>query len=102
MGASIASVTFTVVPGWKTNLDSPLVEALASIGEAISADAAMNAPVKTGDLRDSVETRPSTNGGFPSQVILSQLEYAGYVEVGTEHMDAQPYLKPALYMSRSL
>ena len=34
------------------------------------------------------------DGGMTAEV-YSTAEYAGYVEVGTRYMDAQPYLKPA-------
>lgn len=50
-------------------------------------------PVDTGALQDSI-------GGDvlgPEEAeIYAEEEYAAYVEYGTIHMDAQPYLEPAL------
>lgn len=53
-------------------------------------------PVDTGALRDSIdyELRP-TQTGF-ALVIFAGEEYALYVELGTMHMSARPYLRPVL------
>ena len=47
----------------------------------------------TGNLKRSIGLE-IIDGGFTAE-IEPTAEYAGYVEVGTRHMDAQPYLKPA-------
>lgn len=49
-------------------------------------------PVRTGRLRDSIEIERDGDG----RRIGSKLNYAIYVEVGTRHEPAQPYLRPAL------
>jgi len=52
----------------------------------------INAPVDTGFLRNSAESRKSQNG--------AELEFAAnysyYVEFGTSKMEAQPYVRPAI------
>lgn len=47
----------------------------------------------TGNLKRSIGLE-ITDGGFAAEV-EPMAEYAGYVEVGTRFMEAQPYLKPA-------
>lgn len=47
----------------------------------------------TGNLKRSIGLE-ITDGGFTAEV-EPKAEYAGYVEVGTRFMEAQPYLKPA-------
>jgi HK97 gp10 family phage protein len=48
-------------------------------------------PVDTGALRDSI----SVIDGSPMAVV-ADAPYSLYVELGTRHMAAQPYLMPAL------
>lgn len=47
----------------------------------------------TGNLKRSIGLE-ITDGGYTAEV-EPMAEYAGYVEVGTRFMEAQPYLKPA-------
>lgn len=47
----------------------------------------------TGNLRRSIGLE-ITDGGMTADVTPTA-EYAAYVELGTRHMEAQPYLKPA-------
>src|SRR5687768_16628959 len=55
------------------------------------------APVKTGTLRRSITSRVETTRGY----VGSNLEYAPFVEYGTRHMAAQPFLEPAIDDSRA-
>ena len=57
------------------------------------------APVLTGNLRDNIEAVP---GGFISIDARNEQgeNYAAFVEFGTEHMMAQPYVRPAVYRKR--
>lgn len=79
-------------------LHSP--ELLAAVkehfGDAILNDAQRIVPVDTGHLRDSGYSKVEGDHvevGFTA-------EYGGYVELGTEHMRASPYLRPAAYQDR--
>lgn len=70
---------------------------LVRIAAAIERDAQRFAPVDTGELQGSIEAEPPAGGRVR---IVARADYAGYVELGTRHMSAQPYLSPALYRER--
>lgn len=57
------------------------------------------APVLTGRLRDGIEAVP---GGFISIDARNEQgqNYAPYVEYGTQHAPAQPFVRPAVYRKR--
>lgn len=52
------------------------------------------APYDTGNLRNSITHE--VDDGEPAVYIGTNVEYAPYVCLGTIHMDAQPFLKPAV------
>lgn len=62
-------------------------------GGDMQVKAQRNAPVDTGTLKRSIGLEHS-DGGLTATVEPTS-EYSPYVELGTRHMDAQPYLKPA-------
>ena len=67
-------------------------------GRVIEAEAKINAPVDTGFLRNSImvaEMMVDTKGGYIVVAVFA--EYGAFVEFGTVKMDAQPYLRPAVY-----
>lgn len=72
---------------------------LVRVADAIARDAQTIAPVDTGRLRASIEA--SLPEGKTVRV-HARANYAGYVELGTRHMAAQPYLSPALFRVRPL
>lgn len=49
----------------------------------------------TGNLRRSIQPPKFASDGL-SAVVRAEANYAGYVELGTRYMDAQPYMTPAL------
>lgn len=54
------------------------------------------APVDTGRLRSSITFEEEQDqNGFLKLVIGSNVDYAPFVEFGTERQAAQPYLRPA-------
>jgi len=56
-----------------------------------------NAPVDTGRLRSSITyDMIELPGQLPKAIVGTNVSYAPFVEFGTEDMDAQPYLRPAL------
>ena len=68
-------------------------KALEMIGLQCEGYAKLICPVDTGRLRNSL-THAQENE--TTEVIGSAVEYAPYVEYGTQRSKAQPYLKPAV------
>lgn len=64
----------------------------------IESGAKRAAPVKTGNLRRSLHTTPL---GLARAAVGTDVEYAPYVEYGTRHMAARPYLTPAVEAARA-
>lgn len=53
-------------------------------------------PVDTGRLRASVQAVPGEDARGPFVDVGTNVEYGPYVEYGTEHSPAQPFMRPAL------
>jgi len=66
--------------------------AAARSARVIARDAAANAPVLTGALRDSIRAEPA---GYADWYVAVGAPYGEYIEFGTMYMNAQPYLLPA-------
>lgn len=67
----------------------------------IANGAKVNAPVRTGDLRDSIRTfddRDTNRAGGRERTVFigSRLFYAYFVEVGTLHVPARSFLRKAI------
>ncbi|EOS78950.1 HK97 gp10 family phage protein [Dorea sp. 5-2] len=62
-------------------------------GSGLQARAQRNVPVKTGNLKRSIQLEISDGGLLAKSEATA--EYAPYVEWGTRYMEAQPYMKPA-------
>lgn len=92
------SVRISVDPNWRAHVASNLHDLLDKLGEEIVEDAKRVVPVKTGHLRDSLDHEVDGDTLY----VFSDVEYAQYVELGTEHMKAQPYLKPAVFKNRAV
>ena len=70
------------------------VRALEKCGLTAEGYAKKLAPVDTGNLRNSITH--DVDDGEPAAYIGTNVEYAPYQELGTIHMKAQPFLKPAV------
>jgi len=77
---------------FKKALYEHIEENLDNAAEHVESIAKSYCPVDTGNLQDSIEI----NSDKMSRTIGSDVEYALYVELGTQHMAAQPYLRPAI------
>lgn len=55
-----------------------------------------NAPVDTGHLRGSIEYRVESSGDKIIGHVGTNVPYAVHVEYGTQHMAAQPFIRPAV------
>ena len=68
-------------------------EALNRMAEHVEAGAKRRSPVKTGTNRGSI-TWDAPRGG--ERRIFTQSGYGAYLELGTKHMAARPFIRPAL------
>ena len=75
-------------------IKSALLKGLETCGLLAEGYAKKLAPVDTGNLRNSITH--DVDDGEPSAYIGTNVEYATYQELGTIHMKAQPFLKPAV------
>ena len=62
----------------------------------VQADAKRMAPVKTGNLRGSIDRDVQGD----KAVVGTNVEYAEHVEYGTRYTKEQPYLRPAIDQNR--
>lgn len=87
------------VPEVLSALSNQIERALIAIGITAESHAKDLCPVDTGRLRNSITH--AVEMGEQAVYIGTNVEYAGYVELGTSRMKPQPYLKPAVvnYMS---
>lgn len=74
-------------------IDKAVAAALEEMGLACEGYAKLACPVDTGRLRSSIThmTKPSDNAVY----VGTNVEYGPCVELGTVHMEARPFLKPA-------
>ena len=76
------------------NIKAALLRGLETCGLVAEGYAKKLAPVDTGNLRNSITH--DVDDGEPAAYIGTNVEYAPYQELGTIHMAAQPFLKPAV------
>lgn len=69
-----------------------ITEGLEEVGETAEGYAKAYVPVDTGRLRDSITHTVDED----TMTLSANTEYAAYVELGTIHQGAQPYLYPAV------
>lgn len=72
-------------------MDGAIARALEAIGIQAEAYAKEKCPVDTGRLRSSISHTRDDSVAY----IGTNVEYAAYVELGTQKTKAQPYLRPA-------
>ena len=76
------------------NIKAALLRGLETCGLVAEGYAKKLAPVDTGNLRNSITH--DMDDAEPAAYIGTNVEYAPYQELGTIHMAAQPFLKPAV------
>ena len=76
------------------NIKSALLRGLEKCGLTAERFSKKLAPYDTGNLRNSITHE--VDDGEPAVYIGTNVEYAPYVCLGTIHMNAQPFLKPAV------
>lgn len=84
---------------WARMFNQALTEGLEEVGLTAEGYAKKKCPVDTGRLRNSIThvVRASEKADY----IGTNVSYAPYVCLGTRHMKAQPYLRPAASGHRS-
>ncbi|MGW3499360.1 HK97-gp10 family putative phage morphogenesis protein [Streptomyces globisporus] len=86
-------VRYQMAPGWEEKVLKMSEATVAQLCEDIAEDARRLAPVDTGHLRSSIRAEKDR--------VVADADYAGAVELGTQHTRAQPFLRPAAYRKRS-
>lgn len=76
--------------------DGPSGKFLKRVTTKVTRGAKRRAPVDTGRLRSSIADEMSREGDVLIGRIGTDVEYALHQEMGTVHMPAHPYLRPAL------
>ena len=76
------------------NIKSALLRGMEKCGLTAERFAKKLAPYDTGNLRNSITHE--VDDGELAVYIGTNVEYAPYVCLGTIHMNAQPFLKPAV------
>ena len=74
----------------------PVAKELKRLGVRVNRRAKQLAPVDTGRLRSSIVNETQLDERGLVEIVGTDVEYAGHVELGTSRMAAQPYLRPAL------
>lgn len=81
------------IPEAARNIRRQAEEATLQAAQDVAVIARQRAPVKTGNLRDSITVYRNTQGNAE---VGTDVEYAKAVEYGTSRQAAQPYLRPAM------
>ncbi len=80
------------IPGVQAIIDRAAHEGLVDTTSDITGDVKNNSPVLTGHNRRSIEF----DVHHLDSEVYSTSGYGGYLEVGTVHMPARPYFRPAV------
>lgn len=86
-------VVFNKLPAYTAALHAGAVAEVERSAREIQGAAMARAPVLTGTLRRSIHTVLS--GGGLTATVGPSVAYAIFVEKGTRHMPARPYMQPA-------
>lgn len=92
----MAQVRIVAVPGVDAQIKRVANHFLEDVVEQITDDARRLAAVDTGEMQDSVFGEVVNGSGR----VGATAEHSRFVELGTENMPAQPFLRPALYKKR--
>ena len=83
---------------YRTQAAAKIDEALALSAEQIADDAKALAPVASGATRDSIE---AAKNSYQRYKVAATSPYALFLEFGTVHMAAQPFLFPSFEKNRN-
>lgn len=71
------------------------LEAVGSTVEAAAEDARNRCPVKTGNLRDSIDSGVQSSESVVTAYFGASADYAPTVELGTARQSPKPFIRPA-------
>lgn len=91
MGFSVQSRVNSVIARTR----QACLEAVTATVESAADDARARCPVRTGELRDSIDGEVQSAGSVITAVLGASADHALPVEFGTERMSAQPFIRPA-------
>jgi HK97 gp10 family phage protein len=91
-------VTRDLLAGLSGRAEERLRQVVQKTAFDVQAGAISDAPVDTGHLKNSIQ--PPQMVGRLTAVIRVGADYGIYVEMGTIHTAAQPYMTPALERAR--
>ena len=93
------TVTVNLDPHWR-KLEDKYVKAVEIAARHVETKAKAKVPVDTGATKNSITAQPAEAGGLCGPVTAWRggptTEYAPFLEYGTIHMKARPFLIPAL------
>jgi hypothetical protein len=92
----LAATVKADVNRWWTGKRPELARALYASGLSLEAHAKRKCPVRTGTLRASLHT---VSIAWNIVEVRDGVAYGVWVEFGTSRMEAQPYMRPAVYSS---
>lgn len=103
-------VTLTFNDATISRLAGIPADAARDITHAVKVDAERAVPVDTGALRSTITDTVVTEGPVTVGTVTAggvaddgtDVDYALYVEYGTERTPSQPFLRPALYAHHTL
>jgi HK97 gp10 family phage protein len=81
------------LPQMPAAIHAAVVAEVSKAAYDVEAKAKAKAPVKTGTLRRSIHS-VFERGGLTG-IVGPSVRYGAYVELGTRHMAARPYMRPA-------
>lgn len=83
-----------------TRITPAVRNAVAGCVDIVVAEAKSIAPVRTGYMRDHITGKVEDKERTVVGAVTSEAGYSGFVEFGTVHMEAQPFMRPALDTAR--
>lgn len=88
----VARIVFNRLPELRGQLRQRASQAVRKAALDIEARAKQVVPVRTGNLKNSIQTTMESD---LTAVVETAVEYAPYVELGTRRMAPRPFLGPA-------
>jgi len=95
-GVSV-TVRFNNLPGLAGKIKAAGAAHVQATADAVAADAKLRAPVRTGQLRDSIHRE----GAGQESRVVADAPHSGFIEYGTRNMSARPFLWPSVEAARA-